>query len=322
MNAIQALLPLDFAPAPGFVFRGLDHYRNFPTPLVVNVSGGRSSAYQAYHFVEANGGIPDGVIFNMNNTGRERPEALDFADRLDRYLGLNLHWLEFDDRQPTKVKRVTYATAARNGEPFERLVRGIVPKRRDGTAGVRPLPNPAQRTCTAQLKIKTLHRYVRRHLGWPTLYHCAIGYRADEKARYERRTCEDLKKGTPEGGRGWFPMYQSGARESDILSFWQSAPFDLELDSTFGNCDFCFMASEWKIKERMVLDALENQIKLAPGSTPSPRLRAWIADEERESDRPGPYRRDRPTYRQMWNAVCEGKMEGSKAGDQCRSCTD
>lgn len=305
----------------GFTFRGLEHYRNFPSPLVVNVSGGRSSAYQAWHFVEANGGVPEGVIFNFNNTGRERSETLDFIDRLDRHLGLDLRWLEYDASEPTKVKQVTYETAARNSEPFDSLLKWVVPKRKDGTSGVIPLPNPAQRTCTAQLKIKTLHRYVRKHLGWPTNYHTAIGYRAEERARYVRRVKQDLKKKTQEGGRGWFPMYHSGAREGDILSFWRGAPFDLEQDGVWNNCDFCFHASEWRLKERMMLDAVENQMKLDP-QRPPPRVARWIADEERLSDRPGPYRRDRPTYRQMWEQVCAGNMDGSKQDERCGTCTD
>lgn len=292
--------------------------------LALSLSGGRSSAYKIWHIIEANGGLPPGAIVNFENSGREWNATLDFVDMIDKTLGLDVHYLEYDPTAKGKVKRVDYFTAARNGEPFRALLDDIVPKRRDGTAGIRPLPNPTARICTASLKVKTLHRYVRHHLGWGTQYYSTIGYRADEKSRWERRVKSDQRR-WEEGGRGLFPMYHAGATEIDVQRFWLHAPFDLDLDSAHGNCDFCFMVSTWKLKERMVLEALRHQIRLVPGALPPPRLQAWIDDEERLSDRPGSYRRDRPGYRDLWKEVCDGNMQSSVPEgkeDRCGSCTD
>lgn len=300
-------------------------YRDYPDRLMLNVSGGRSSAKQVWDFVEANGGIPDGVIVNFNNTGVERWETLAFVDQLDRYLGLGTKYLEFDPPSLGKVKVVDFATAARNGEPFNALLSEILPKRKDGSSGVRPLPNPAQRSCTAQMKIKTAHRYVRKHLGWPTQYHAAIGYRADEKMRYDKRVKQD-NKGYQEGGKGWFPMYLSGDTQDDVQAFWKTAPFDLGIESWLGNCDLCFMVAEWKIKERMILMAEESQIRPQIDGPVPERIARWINWEERVSDRKGGFRQDRPSYRELWDEICMGNLfsrsGNGSLGLECGACTD
>lgn len=294
-------------------------------PVGGSLSGGRSSAKQAAHIIEANGGSPPGLIWHFQNTGREDPRTLKFVDRLDRELDLDLHWLERDSTHPDGVRRVTFETASREGEPFLQLLYEIVAKRRDGTAGVRPTPNPVQRTCTGKLKINTWHRYARRVLGWPTQYWDLVGYRSEERGRLVRALRQQDKKNWPEGGRGLFPMYWAGHAEEDVLWFWDHASFNLELPSTFGNCDYCFMVSTWKLKERMLLECLETGTPVFPGAEPPPRLRFWIAVEERRSDRPTIFRDDRPTYRQLWEEVCAGHLGSSipeAKDDVCQSCAD
>lgn len=287
----------------------------------LSISGGRSSAYQAWHIVEANGGLPKGVVAHFANTGRESEETLRFIHRLDQELGLGIVWLEFDMRSNTKVRVVDFETADRSGRPFNEFLYTEI-RRRDGTLGVRPLPNPAQRTCTDQLKAKTWHRYARRHLGWPTQYYTLLGYRADEPKRVARRQRRD-KDGFKETGKGLYLMYHAGVTSDRKEDFWDSAPFDLEMSSDHGNCDYCFMVSSWKIKERMLMEALSGGHALDP-EQPPPRLRFWISAEERISDRPGVFRRDRPTYREIWRQVCEGDMESCVAGenkaDRCGEC--
>lgn len=314
-----------------FQYQNLEHYRQYLSieRLVVGVSGGRSSAYQMAHLVAAAkeylGWIPAGWIFVFENASLERPETYEFLWKLDNhFLDGALIILEWDPSQPHKFRQASHATMLRNGEIMEQFLRSPL-KRRDGTVGVRPLPNPTQRTCTANLKIKTSHRYVRRGLKWPMQYYSALGYRADEKSRCDRAWLKDELRGFDEGGIGIFPMFDAGVTVSSIHQFFSGGPFDLELDSDFGNCDFCFMASTWKIKQRMIHVALETQTKLRPGSPPPERIARWIAWEERASDRPGTFRKDRPTMRQLWEQVCEGNYESAVPegkDDTCGSCTD
>jgi 3'-phosphoadenosine 5'-phosphosulfate sulfotransferase (PAPS reductase)/FAD synthetase len=314
-----------------FTYHNLEFYRQCLSieRLVVGVSGGRSSAYQMAHLIAAAmkflGYIPAGWIFVFENTSLERWETYAFLRKLDDYLlGGKLIMLEFDPTAPNRYRIVTHDTLRRNGEVMDAMLNTPL-KRRDGTFGVRPLPNPTQRTCTANLKIKTSHRYVRHTLKWPMDYYAAIGYRADEKSRCDKRWLSDEMRGFDEGGIGVFPMFDSGANVFDVDRFFATGPFDLELESIFGNCDFCFMASTWKIKERMVMVALETQTKLRPGTPPPERIARWIAWEERQSDRPGTFRKDRPTIRQLWDQVCHGNFQSAVPEgkeDRCGSCTD
>ncbi len=118
-------------------------------------------------------------------------------------------------------------------------------------------------------------------------------------------------------------MYHSGVLKEDTYPWWQARPFDLSTDAEdFGNCILCLMMSEWKIKERMMLLALREQIKLRPGAPMPASVAQWVGYEERISDRPGPFRRDRPNYRALWEAVCRGEMQGSRVDDVCQACTD
>lgn len=311
------------------IFQNLEMYRldrwhpMDGRPTALNLSGGRSSAYQVWHIVEANGGLPQGFTVNFQNTSKEDEETLIFIDKLDQRLGLGVHYLEFNPDAPNMVERVRFETAARNGEVFQRLLDQRV-KRRDGTVGVRPLPNPTARYCTGTLKIRTFDRYARKVLGWPKEYWSVLGYRFDERGRYDRRVKADRKK-FPEGGKGLFPMYHAGADQVDVQRFFMHAPIDLGIDSLKGNCDYCLMVATWKIKERMLDEAVNCQIKVRPGAEPPPKLRFWIAAEERVSDRTGPFRRDRPTYRQLWDEVCAGNLSAvgnGEIGMECGTCTD
>jgi len=296
-------------------------------PIVIGISGGRSSAYQAWHLIKAN---PDwrerGWLFVFENTGRELEETLIFVNALDLHLGLGIIWLEYDPTALGKVKIVTFETAARNGEPFDALLNEVIEKRKDGTRGLRPLPNPKAKHCTANLKVKALHKYLRIHLGWKMQYYAVLGYRADKQDTPRvLRMIESNKKGWPAGGKGLFPMYEARATQDDVQGFWLFAPFDLGLDSNYGNCDYCLEVSTWKKKERMLLEAISCGIIPRPGAAPPPRLAWWIAYEERKSDRPGTFNFRHPTYRQLWEQVCAGNMASAikeNVNDVCRSCSD
>jgi 3'-phosphoadenosine 5'-phosphosulfate sulfotransferase (PAPS reductase)/FAD synthetase len=291
-------------------FAGIDlaPFRDLPRPLSVPFSGGRSSGMLLCCLVEANGGLPEGAVVNFQNTGLELPPTLDFIRRVEVHLGINVVRLEYDRAAPGKFAEVGHNSLSRDGEPFDRLLTEVVPERRDGTAGVRALPNPVQRTCTANLKTKTAHRHL-RSLGWPTKYYAALGYRFDEESRVARKRKLDVK-GNQEGGTGVFPLFDAKITSDDVHWFWRQMPFDLELDSNMGNCDFCFMKSEWKIKEQMLLHP--------------DRAQWWINAEQRAAttDRPSVFRKDRPSYAELFAQVQAGNLEGSKEGERCGTCGD
>jgi 3'-phosphoadenosine 5'-phosphosulfate sulfotransferase (PAPS reductase)/FAD synthetase len=281
-------------------------YRDLPTPLVISFSGGRSSAYMLWQIVEANGGLPDQAVVNFNNTGFELPETLDFIQETETRLGIHINWLEY--KPLNKFTVVNHNSAARNGEPFIAMCEEIMPKRRDGTSGKRPLPNPVQRHCTGNLKIRTSHRYL-RSLGW-TRYYSAIGYRADEEPRVNRRQKLDARyAGIAEGGVGVFPMFHAGVVAEDIFAFWDAMPYDLRINSWEGNCDYCFMKSTQKLKD-MYLARPE-------------RIKPWLELEAREYDRAGPFRKDRASLAEIVAQVEAGDLSAPPQDPDlmCNGCT-
>jgi len=291
-------------------FKNLDAYRDLPRPLVLTFSGGRSSGYQLAHVLEANRGLPPDSVVLFENTGFELPETYNFVRDFSVFFKVPIAWLEWDINEPTKVNVVSHNSASRDGKPLRDLFSTPL-LRVDKTIGLRPLPNPVQRTCSANLKTKTAHRYVRQHLGWPNRYWAALGYRADEDGRVKRRLKQEERfvNGCPEGGWGAFPMHRAGVTSDDVLAFWDAMPFDLGIESWQGNCDFCFMKSEWKIKEMMV-------------QYPE-RAQPWLDMEAAPRDRSRLFRKDRRPLQALWDEVQRGDLSVLPQDPtiECGSCT-
>ncbi len=112
---------------------------------VVSFSGGRTSAYMLRQVLDNNEDLSDPVI-TFTNTGKEHPATLEFVRECAERWAVPIVWLEFRD-DDTGFAVVDYATASRQGEPFEALIR----KRKY-------LPNPVTRFCTIDLKIRIIHK--------------------------------------------------------------------------------------------------------------------------------------------------------------------
>lgn len=199
----------------------------------ISFSGGRTSAYMLHQILQANGDLPERCQVMFANTGREMPQTLDFVHECGSRWGVPIVWLEYNRRKskPT-FDIVSHNSASRNGEPFAVLIK----ETRNGRA----LPNQQWRFCTAELKTKTLSRYLTRKLDW-SVWSSAIGIRADEAHRTK----------TKRRGRQihWYPLHEAGVSKRDIYQFWKSQPFDLQLENVngstpLGNCDMCFLKSE------------------------------------------------------------------------------
>lgn len=205
-------------------------------PAYAGISGGRTSAMMA-----ALAGEDVGLIFQ--NTGREHSNTLDFLNELDNALGHRLVWLEF--RMP-KVKGarprefefavVNYRTADRSGGPFDGFMQALADYR--ATRDLAPVaPWALGRLCTAYMKQRVKERYV-RSLGVID-YDYFVGLRADEPQRVSKLKARDTKSLTFR-----MPLATEGIVKSDVLSFWKSQPFDLELEERQGNCTGCFLKDQ------------------------------------------------------------------------------
>lgn len=203
--------------------------------MVVSFSGGQSSAFLCY-FLLKNYADKYDFYFVFANTGREHEETLIFVDKVDRFLGLNLTWLE-GDASPVVGKGMThrsvnFATAARNGEPFERLL------------SVEGIPNISRQKCSDYLKTQTIRSWMRANglarRGWSAK--TAIGMRADEP----ERACMD-KAATKRYNLVYPLCHWQPFVKADVNDFWDDMPFKLNIPSHYGNCLTCFKKSEAKL---------------------------------------------------------------------------
>lgn len=290
-------------------------------PLIVAFSGGRTSGYMLRRYLDCAGGrVPPWMHVVFCNTGKERPETLDFVHEVEERWDVPVAWLEYRyaDRKHTFAV-VDYATASRDGRPFDEVI------------NARPsvyLPNRISRYCTSELKVKTMWRWAKA--AGIEEYTKAIGLRADEPDRLGRaRGCneerdeplmfpgEDLpafKKRRREDvrvkeHRVW-PLADAGVTEADVLAFWRSQPFDLRLTPAESNCDLCFLK-----KKGQILDLMARRPDLAEW---------WIAKEAAG----GFFRplKDRPPYAALLRQAQQPRLfpveMADEADEMCGNCTD
>lgn len=198
-------------------------------PAAISFSGGRTSGYMLRKILDAHDGqLPEDVVVQFANTGKEREETLVFVRECGERWGVPIVWLERrrdDAEQPPSHRVVSFETAARNGEPFGALIR---------ERGF--LPGPALRFCTQELKQRTLKSHC-MSLGWE-YWTNVVGLRADEPRRVARATGP-----TRERWDVMCPLAAAQVTEADVLAFWREQPFDLGLKSYEGNCDVCYLKS-------------------------------------------------------------------------------
>lgn len=182
-------------------------------PTVISFSGGRTSAYMLWRILQSNDGLPEDALVCFANTGKEYEATLQFVKDCQDKWSVDIKWLEYLPEDP-KFKLVSFETASRNGEPFEALI-----------TKKNYLPNPVTRFCTVELKIRTIHKYV-KSLGWDHNETMDwVGIRADEPRRAAKIARERM------------PLVASGITAEDVGNFWRNNSFDLScLTTTARHC--------------------------------------------------------------------------------------
>ena len=265
-------------------------------PSCISFSGGRTSAYMLWRFIEANDGLPDDCIVTFANTGKEEEATLRFVERCSKEWDVPIVWLEYQWAEETKdrFKVVDFDTAARNGEPFEALIHAK-----------KYLPNPVARFCTIEMKIKTISRYLM------SINHCKdlaegedmaiVGIRADEQRRAAKMPPHRK------------PLVNDGVTKETVVSFWATQSFDLELPNVngvtpHGNCDLCYLKGA-NLIESLIVER--------------PSRADWWARMEREvpaSQQSGAlWRNDRPSYAEM-QVIAREQGQLDLAGDETIPC--
>ena len=249
-----------------------------------------------WRFIEANDGLPDDCIVTFANTGKEEEATLRFVDRCSKEWDVPIVWLEYQWAEQTKdrFKVVDFDTAARNGEPFEEMLKAK-----------KYLPSPVQRFCTVELKIRTISLYMFSIGMTKKKSHgenmAIVGIRADEMRRAVK--IEPHRR----------PLVAAGVTKQTVSAFWAEQPFDLGLPNIggvtpHGNCDLCFLKGGSLINSLILED---------------PSKADWWARMEREIHATKPlgrrWRKDRPTYAQM-QVIAREQGQLDLAGDETIPC--
>jgi 3'-phosphoadenosine 5'-phosphosulfate sulfotransferase (PAPS reductase)/FAD synthetase len=247
-------------------------------PAVVSFSGGRTSAYMLRRILDAHDGkLPSDVHVMFANTGKERPETLDFVRDCQVNWDVDVEWLEYRrtnlpvyrsaDRAAAATRAravsgrvaseageergftiVDYGTAARNGEPFENLI------------DMMGIPPATHRMCTQEMKIRPIKKRMLEHghKEWANI----VGIRADEPMRVAR-----MRAPTGQRWDNVVPLADAGCDEPEVMAFWKAQTFDLRLIQNEGNCDLCPLKA---VRKRV--DIVKRRPDLLPW---------WIAQEKR-----------------------------------------
>jgi len=194
------------------------------TMNIVSFSGGKTSAYMAKCIKDSG----EDAIYLFANTGQEHALTLEFIHKCDIEWNLNIVWLEaevqHEERIGTKFKIVTYETAARNGEPFEEVIRKY------------GIPNMAYPHCTRELKLAPINSYV-ASLGIDN-YNMLVGIRSDER----RRQVPVEKRGNIV-----YPLIDRWPTTNNMVNeWWSNQTFNLEIEPYQGNCIWCWKKSMTK----------------------------------------------------------------------------
>lgn len=277
-------------------------------PAVISFSGGRTSGYMLWRILQAHDGkLPPDIAVVFANTGKERNETLDFIEECSTRWAVPIVWVEYAGRDADgkKLQRVvTHASASRAGEPFAQIIK-------DRSF----LPNPIARFCTVELKVRTMHRYL-RSIGF-TEWSSYIGIRADEPVRVAKLGNQDYGKYETKEA----PLVRAGITRAHVGAFWDAQPFDLQLKGVNGvtmegNCDLCFLKGA-----KQVFSLIRKH----------PPAAIWWIKQENSVQSSGQatgdgarFRKDRPSYQQMYDmAMNHGELfDFEDEAIECIGCTD
>lgn len=191
--------------------------------LCISFSGGQSSAMMTKQVLDALGERRRNVIVTFANTAQEDERTLRFVHECDQAWGLDVVWLEAVIRpHGTRHRIVTFETASRNGEPFERMIEKY------------GLPGPGYLHCTRELKLNPTRSFL-RSIGWKAgSYDTALGIRADELDR----VAEDRAR-----RRLVYPLADLGVTKPNVGAFFDTQNVRLDLPEHLGNCTWCWKKS-------------------------------------------------------------------------------
>ena len=210
---------------------------------VINVSGGRTSAYMLRQTLDAySNKLPRKCVCVFCNTGQERSRTLDFLQQIQENWNVKIYWIEYEYKKEREGgwhnPRSTYNIVDResasilDNSPFEKMLK--VKKF---------VPSLHNRICTSNLKVEPLARFMYHEFHIVrTRFINLLGIRYDEPQRWGEALLANCKVE--------YPLVHAGVTEEDVNKYWsEESKFDLQLESKRGNCNLCFLKGKQNLIE-------------------------------------------------------------------------
>jgi hypothetical protein len=196
--------------------------------IAVSFSGGRTSAVMTKLILDKYKEDYN-IVVVFANTGCEHEETLKFVKNCDDWWSFGTVWLEavvsHKKGLGIRHKIVNFESAARNGEPFESIIKKY------------GIPNQSRPNCTRDLKKGVCDSYFKSIgflRGKKLNFKTAIGIRADEIDRVSDNAKEN----------GYiYPLVEAGITKEMVINYMSKFHFDLKTPPNLGNCVWCWKKS-------------------------------------------------------------------------------
>lgn len=185
---------------------------------VVSFSGGRTSAYLVHLIEQKRKKEEWDVEYVFMDTGAEHPKTYEFIKNTVKYFSINLTVLKPVFNQTVGIG-VSYEICEIDQIGWD-LSNWSKMMKKHGN------PYVMGAFCTSKLKTEPYDKYCNEKYGKGN-YITWLGIRIDEKRRLKAR----------QGVR--YLAEISNMRKHEIIHWFKSQPFDLDLDEWLGNCVFC-----------------------------------------------------------------------------------
>lgn len=218
--------------------------------LLITVSGGRSSAMMAYHIHTNEKYKKFNKAYVFANTGMEKPETIKFLKNIEKIWGIPLTLIEGTYSNIMGIgigyKIVNWENIDMNAKPFEEAImhknKGIY----DG------LPNTDAPYCSESMKTIPANKFATDVFNGEKFIK-AIGFRKEDMPK--RISWAEIK----EEKTRIFPLLSDFIEPIGLLelnAWWNKQPFQLEINSKYGNCELC-----WKKSDKNLIEAIRKGAK-------------------------------------------------------------